>query len=95
MPEKLASTIKQAFFPNSLPVWRIYFVGNSSQVPLISSLINRYLLEVNIFQANIETLKEDTLGIMDVTVNGTNDNLRAGIDFLTQQGVRVEILGYV
>lgn len=95
LPEKLASQVKAQAFSGSTPIWRIYFRGNSAQTPLISALVQIAHLEINIFQANIETLKDDTLGIMDVTVKGSEENLQAGIDYLINHGAHVEVLGYV
>ncbi|MBI5448179.1 MAG: ATP-binding cassette domain-containing protein [Gammaproteobacteria bacterium] len=95
LPEKLLKNKKEQFFEGSVPIWRIYFTGNSAQSPIITALIQRCALEINIFQANVETLKEDTLGIMDVTVKGDPKQLQLGVDYLISQGARVEVLGYV
>lgn len=95
LPEKLAQHMQTISFQGAAPVWRIYFTGDSAQAPLMSALVQQYSLEINIFQANIETLKNETLGIMDVTVKGTTENLQQGILYLTAQGARVEVLGYV
>ncbi len=95
LPEKLIKIMRAHASRDSAPIWRIYFTGSSAQHPLMTSLIQRHNLEINIFQAHIETLKEDTLGIMDVTVQGTPENIQQGMQFLMTQGARVEVMGYV
>lgn len=52
-------------------------------------------IHLNILQANIEYLKETTLGIMVVEVMGDQTPSPQGIDYLVNKGLHVEIIGYV
>ena len=52
-------------------------------------------IHLNILQASIECLKETILGIMVVEVVGDQTSLPQGIDYLTNKGLQVEIIGYV
>lgn len=95
LPEKINKTMSAVHQVGLSEVWRMYFTGGNAQIPLISRAIQNFSIEVNIFQANIETLKEDTLGIMDVTVSGDKQKLADVTQFLLAHGVRIEVLGYV
>ncbi len=57
--------------------------------PLISTLVKDYDLMISIVKANINPYKE---GSMVVELTGDPDNYNQGLDFLRDQGVRVEDL---
>ena len=71
------------------------FHGKAAAEPLVGNLMRDFGIRLNILQANIEFLKEDTLGIMVVEVIDNAVNLRDGIDYLQQYHVKVEVIGYV
>lgn len=74
---------------------RIIFHGKVASEPLVAHLMQNFGIKLNILQANIEFLKNDLLGIMVTEVMNNNEQLKDGIKYLEQQGVNVEILGYV
>lgn len=75
-------------------VLRISFVGLSTQEALIAHIIQQYQLTLNIMQAHIETLCDETIGIMIVEVMGNADNINQATNFLTNNGLFIEVLGY-
>jgi len=95
LPDKLTQRMQASSFASATPVWRIFFKGQSAETPLISVLIQTFHLEINIFQGNIENLKDETLGILDVTVKGTEENIKKGMAYLREKGAQVEVMGYV
>lgn len=80
---------------NSHTVLRIFFQGKAAAKPLIAHLMREMDIHLNILQANIELLKNITLGIMVVEVIGDQTRLQQGIDYLINQGLHVEVMGYV
>ncbi len=80
---------------NSHAVLRILFRGHAAAEPLIAHLMREMGMHLNILQANIELLKEVTLGIMVAEVMGDQTPLQQGIEYLTGKGLSVEIMGYV
>lgn len=80
---------------NSHAVLRILFKGHAAAEPLIAHLMRKMGMHLNILQANIEFLKEVTLGIMLAELMGDQTSLQQGIDYLVGKGLQVEVIGYV
>ncbi|MES2141995.1 MAG: ATP-binding cassette domain-containing protein [Pseudomonadota bacterium] len=80
---------------NSHAVLRILFRGHAAAEPLIAHLMREMGIHLNILQANIELLKEVTLGIMVAEVMGDQTPLQKGIEYLKGKGLSVEVMGYV
>lgn len=57
--------------------------------PLIYDLVKKYDLMISIIKANINPFKE---GSMVVELKGEAENYNQGLDFLREQGVRIEHL---
>ncbi len=99
LPEHLPRAIEQFIttdeMPNTHPVLRLWFKGDTVAHPIISQLIVQFGLRVNIMQANIEYIKHYVIGTIIVAVDGAKDKLAAAQDYLKNIGVRVEVIGYV
>lgn len=95
LPEILQRRITQQNSSSNIPVIRIYFKGNAASEPLIAHLIQKIGLELNILQANLEFIQNYTIGIMVAAVLDNQQHLQLGIEYLKQQGVDVEIIGYM
>lgn len=80
---------------DSYPIVRLWFFGNAATQPIMVQLINRHELSVNILQANMEYIKNHSLGFMILAVHGTKENYHAGMQYLRDLGIAVEVLGYV
>lgn len=80
---------------NCLPVIRIYFIGASAQEPVISRLLEKFPIKINILQANIEVIKETPIGVMVVEVSGESADIDKSLEALKAQQLRVELIGYV
>jgi D-methionine transport system ATP-binding protein len=76
-------------------ILRIFFFGHAAERPLISHLVQNFMLDINILQANIEFIKEQPIGIMFVAVSGEQIKLLKAIQYLQNQDVHVEVMGYV
>jgi D-methionine transport system ATP-binding protein len=77
------------------PLWHLSFLGASSQEPLIAHLMQQLAITLNILQADIELIRDVTMGTMITEVVGTPENIHAGLSFLEAKGVHVEVIGYV
>ncbi len=80
---------------NDHSLLRIFFYGKAASQPLIAYLVRNFSLELNILQANIEFIKEQPIGVMYVAVAGSEDNLPNAIQYLENENVKVEVIGYV
>jgi D-methionine transport system ATP-binding protein len=74
---------------------RLAFIGESTDEPFIVSLFTRFNVIANILQAHMEMVHNASLGIAICQMLGEAERIAQSIDFLRQQGIQVEVLGYV
>jgi D-methionine transport system ATP-binding protein len=91
LQEKILTSAKA----NTVPVWRIYFQGKSAAEPIITQLAREFELNLNILQASLECIQHLTLGIMIVGVDADEGKREAGLRFLAQKNLKVEVIGHV
>ena len=70
---------------------KLSFVGENAKNPIISNLVKKFDLELNIISGNIEYIQEKPLGTLIVELK-RHDNLRTIIDYLNNHDVRAEVL---
>jgi D-methionine transport system ATP-binding protein len=97
--EKLPQAIKERLLSAKIPdcdvLLRFSFLGHTAEEPLIANVIKNFSIEINILQANIEVIRNQTMGTMIVQVSGTENKLQQGIEYLKSKNVNLEIIGYV
>lgn len=76
-------------------VLRLCFLGESADDPVICSMIRHCNVEVRIMYGNIDHIKTTTYGRLMVEINGAEEDIKKSIEFLRQQDLRIEVLGYV
>ena len=74
---------------------RIKFCGHPAVEPIIDHLVRQENLTVNIFQANLEYIQQETIGMMIVSTQGQPDDIARGLAFLNQKQCHTELLGYL
>ena len=70
---------------------KLSFVGENAKNPIISNLVKKFDLELNIISGNIEYIQEKPLGTLIVELK-RHDNLRTIIDYLNNHDVQAEVL---
>lgn len=99
MRQELSPVIKSRLISqarsNSLPIVKIIFHGVAAAEPIIFHLIQNIKLEINILQAQIELIKNETIGTMIIEINDKQNVLEQGLMYLKNKGLKVEIIGYV
>ncbi len=99
LKEELPPSIKDKITPdhktNSDPLCRIWFSGEASSKPLITELLHRFSVSVNILQANIEYIHGEPTGIMLAILTGEENSIAQSKHFLTENNIALEIVGYV
>ena len=93
--EHLPETIRSRLASEGYPLWRLSFLGEAAEEPLIAHLMQNVSLKVNILQANIEPLRDQIMGTMIVEAEGDDQQIKAGYDFMISKGVFLETIGYV
>lgn len=74
---------------------RFTFVGDDSSKPLITTLVQKFNITINIIQANIETIQDQTVGFTLCQLSGDHQNIDAALNYLAPTSVTAEVLGYV
>jgi D-methionine transport system ATP-binding protein len=70
--------------------FRLEFVGESANQPVIYHTIQRFAIEVTILFASMSEIQSVTVGFMMVKLRATDEQIALGVDYLTQQGVNVQ-----
>ncbi|NMH68438.1 methionine ABC transporter ATP-binding protein [Bacillus sp. RO3] len=73
-------------------VLKFTFVGESTEQPLITSLIRNFDLEVNILQGQISQTQKGAYGTLFVHLDGEEETIKGALAFAEGQMVQVEVL---
>lgn len=73
-------------------ILKLIFFGKESEEPIISSLIKKFSLDINILQAQIETIQETTLGYTICEFSGEKHNLTQALAYLNNTTILVEVI---
>lgn len=95
VPDTLRKQLQQTPLEDGKMVVQIAFIGKTATQPVIEDLINHSKVHVNIMQANLEFLRNETIGVMTVSLQGKNGDCAEALAYLRKLGVGVEVLGYV
>jgi D-methionine transport system ATP-binding protein len=92
--------IKQKKIVTRHPEWagkmvHIFFIGEVADEPVIASLIRKFNVDVNIIYANLDSVKDTPFGSLVVIITGPGGNIAESLQFLTQQGLKIEVLDSV
>ena len=71
---------------------RVSFIGASAGKPLISSMIRRYNIDVNILYGNIDRIKDTPFGSLTLEVIGHSELVEEALHYLHGQGLEIEVL---
>ncbi|NLM37769.1 MAG: methionine ABC transporter ATP-binding protein [Firmicutes bacterium] len=74
---------------------RISFIGGMAGQPIISSVIRRFQVDVNILYANLDFIKNMPFGSLIVEITGDEANVARALADLTAQGLKLEVLAGV
>lgn len=80
---------------NSNAILHITFIHPCAQEDTLASLVKQYNVSINIIQAHLEHIQEQSLGSMIVEMIGTTNEIDKAIQFLDSIGLYSEVLGYV
>lgn len=95
LPENLQKRILAKPTSDSIPLLQISLFGKSAAEPLIAQLIQKFNINLNILQANIEMIRGQTVGIILVEAEAEEQKILDGMHYLSEKGIGVEVVGYV
>lgn len=89
--EEIRSLIeKNKLFKQNSHLYQLIYKQDSASKALITSLIKKYHLEVNIIAGKIEIISGQSLGHLLVIIQGEKDLVESGLKYLSKQGVIVK-----
>lgn len=71
---------------------RLSYLGNSSNLPILSETIKNYNVHFNILSGNINKLQATNVGHLILEIIGKDDDVAKAISYLKSENVNVEVI---
>ena len=93
LPESVVARIRGLMAGNATPgeLLRLAFAGDRSDQPLLSDLVRRFGLDLNIVHGQVDEIQGRPFGSLAVLARGARGSIVAAVDHLRLSGVRVEV----
>lgn len=88
--KNLSATYKEG----SKLIVRLSFIGDSAGEPIVSGMVKRFDVDVSILYGNIDQLKDVPFGTLIIEINGTEGGIKNALEYLHQQNLKTEVIGY-
>lgn len=95
LPAHMAGQMHAESQPQDLTVLRLWFLKESAQEPIIAHLIQRFQVEVTILQASLEYIQHHLVGVMIMTLDAPYERLALCLEYLAEQAVQTDLMGYL
>ena len=95
IPAPYRERLQKAPAAGLIPLLRLGFSGNTIDTPAISHASRQFGIDVSILSASIEQIGHSRFGFLLVELLGDANAQQVTIDYLKQQQIDVEVLGYV
>ena len=98
LPEPVLERLRELMRQTPAPageVWRLSFAGESSDHPLLTELIRRFGLELNIVFGQVDEIQGEPYGAFALFVRGADRQRVEAKNYLSSVGVHVEALADV
>ena len=92
----LSEQLPKEFLEGSCPQRKLVsltFKGEQAKQPIISRLIKRHHIEVNILLAGIDVFQKTVLGSLVLELKGSPEEINKALDFLEANYIDCEVLG--
>lgn len=73
-------------------ILRLSFWGDIVKKPIVSHMVKRFDIDVNILSGNISQLMSTSAGHLIVELTGSDEEIQAAIDYLKAHDVEVEVM---
>lgn len=71
---------------------KLVFVGEQAEQPILTQLIRKYPVEVNIVQGKVSHTQRGAYGTLILQLKGTDAEIRQALEFLNQENVQAEVM---
>ncbi|HLO76561.1 MAG TPA: methionine ABC transporter ATP-binding protein [Magnetospirillum sp.] len=95
LPESLSNQLATSPATSDHLVARIIFTGPSANDPVLSDLVGRFGLSLNILHGHVDYIQGSPYGSLTVRIEGSEAAKQAGLDYLRHKNLKAEILGRV
>lgn len=96
VPDLIASGgIKDTYFDGARLIVNLTFLGNSAGDPLVSSMIKKYNVDVNIISGKVDSLKDTPYGTLLIEILGDREGIAQSLQYMKDADIRLEVIGYV
>ena len=97
------ASMKQEYFPGARLLVNMTFLDSGAEKeksagadqPLVSALIKKFGVDVNIISGKVDYLKDTPYGTLLVEIMGDEKSIRDAVQYARDAGVRLEVIGYV
>lgn len=95
LPDYIKSKLHQTQHSHTYPLCQITFLGDITQRAVMSELAHSYGVKINILQANIDAIGDNTFGILTFQLMGDPTQIERVYAFFEEAHLEIEVLGYV
>ena len=99
-------SMKQSYFPGARLLVNLTFLDSGAggdeaekktgaDQPLVSALIKKFGVDVNIISGKVDYLKDTPYGTLLVEIMGDEKGIADSVQYAKDAGVKVEVIGYV
>ena len=74
---------------------RLTFIGETANDPIISNLVKKYNVSADLFFGSLDDIKGAPFGRLIIGMDGSEADIEAATNYLNEQKVKVEVIGYV
>lgn len=95
-PEETQETIKHLLEATKTgKIVQLTFVGGDAEKPIITKIIRKFNVEINILQGKISQTQEGAYGTLFIGIDGDDNEIENVIAFIRQERVQVEVIEHV
>lgn len=95
LPHHLQEKLMKKPTPNSAALYRLFFSSQTAGDPIISSIVKKYDVPINILFGNLDHIRETAFGCLIIAIPYELSKIDAIINDLALRDVSSEILGYL
>lgn len=89
VPELVKLDLHKEYTSGDKALVRLHFLGDSAGEPVITVLIKKYDIDVNILSGNVETLQDTPYGTLLIGMDGDEAHLKEALSYLEGKSCRL------
>ena len=94
IPKELSKKLLSKPGVNQLAFFRVQFLGHPTMEPIIFQLTQQHQIEINIYQARLDYIQQETIGTLLISIKGNLDEIEMALQFFNKKHCRTTLLGY-